>query len=227
MLIFINHRTTTENKDKEPTDYDDNTSTVLTQSKSWGNRHKVILSDSDDDELESPDNLEITDYNDNTSFQATVPTQSKLWGKQRALLLTDSDDDGLQSPDKLAAIWPMSPSPSATSAAELPPTEYASSTSTASIAEPSDAPEGSELDHKLVDGSLTEPSGVPSVVRPDIDESSMSRRSKRVRIERHISTELGDGSCSEDSCENSTVGQPMVTCAGPGCGLMVSDMLLV
>ena len=80
----------------------------------------------------------------------TAPTQSKSWGKQRALLLTDSDNDKLQSPDKLAAIWPMSPSPSATSAAELPPTEYASTMSTASIAEPSDASKGSELDHKLV-----------------------------------------------------------------------------
>ena len=156
----------TENEDREPTDHDDNTSTALTQSKSWGNQRKVILSDSDNDELESPDNLELTDYDDNTSFQATVPTQSKSWGKQRALLLTDSDDDELQSPDKLAAIGPMSPSPSATSAAELLLTEYASTMSTASIAEPSDASEGSELDHKLVDGSLTEPSGCPVCCAP-------------------------------------------------------------
>jgi len=120
----------------------------------------------------------------------------------------------------LAAIWPTSLSPSATSAAELLPTEYAS-TSTASIAEPSDASEGSELNHELADGSLTEPSGVPSVVRPDADELSISRRFKRVRIERHIGAELRDGLCSEDSCENPTVAQPMITCAGLGYGPMV------
>jgi hypothetical protein len=70
--------------------------------------------------------------------------------------------------------------------------------------------------------SATEPSGVQSVSYPDAGESSTSRRSKRARIERQIVAQLDDDACSEDYCVDPTDARPMVRCAGPGCGLMVS-----
>jgi hypothetical protein len=150
---------------------------------------------------------------------------SKSRGKQRAILLSDSDDQDLESPEKLSASRATSPSLSEISIPELPPTdsEYASS-STESMVEPS---EGSELDHGLqVNSRLTEPKSPRSVQYQEANESSTSRRSKRVHIERHISVE-GNEACSEDGCEDPIDARPMVSCAGPGCGLMVSDPCLI
>jgi hypothetical protein len=147
----------------------------------------------------------------------------KAQGKQRAV---SSDlDDELESPNDWLTSPPTSPAVSATSAAELPPAEYVPPF-VAGIVEPwAEASEGSGLDCDLVANTsltMTEPSRVQSVLYPDISGPSTSRRSKRIRTERHTSTQLGDGACSEDSCGNPTDAQLMVKCAGPGCGLMVS-----
>jgi hypothetical protein len=166
-------------------------------------------------------NGELSDNDDNRSVQPNAPIQSKVRGKRRAIV-SDSDDD-LESPYELLASPPTSPNLSVQSAAELPPTERASS-SMASIAEPSDASEGSGFDRGLADsGSPMVPSNV-QLISLDTSEPSTSRRSKRVRIERHIGAQLEDDSCSEDSCDNPTDPRPMVTCAGPGCSMMVGDV---
>ena len=164
---------------------------------------------------------ESSGNDDNTSVQVNV---SKSRGKRRAIL-SDSDDQDLESHEKLSANRATSPSLSEISIPELPPTdsEYASS-STASMGEPS---EGSELDHGLQANSrLTEPRSPRSVLYQSANESSTSRRSKRVRIERHIGVQ-GNEACSEDGCEDPIDARPMVSCAGPGCGLMVSDPCLI
>jgi hypothetical protein len=132
-------------------------------------------------------------------------------------------DDEIESPNQLFASWPAL-SLSATFTAKLPPTEYVSS-SMANITQPSETSEGSSFNNSLVDShSLTdlEPSGVQSALYPEADKSSTFQRSKQICIERHIGAQLGDSSCLEDSCENPTDAEPMVTCAGPGCDLMVN-----
>jgi hypothetical protein len=144
--------------------------------------------------------------------------KSKSWGKQR-VVLSDSDNEELDSSGDFLVSRSTSPSESLSEllVIEVPPTGYASSSSSAaSIAE---ASEGSEL-NRGVDSSLTQPSNL------DADGSLTSRRSKRVRVERHISVQ-GDGACAEDGCEDPTNAQLKVQCAGPGCGLMVSDICFI